>query len=188
MPMEIYADESGIHAGSKRCVVAGLCGGRNKFNNLEWEWERLLKKSGIALEIGFHAKQLFRKTQDGERVGPYRGWSDARVFDFLSLAVGLIHSNSLRAVGGGIDINYFNSLPHNLRRWLTGGSYNEHTDKWTSSGAPSKPYFFAFHEVILASVQFAKHDSVVIDGIFDQQQNFVDSPWTCGLRSRDTRV
>jgi hypothetical protein len=171
MPMEVCVDESGIHGGSKRCVVAGLAGGRNDINTLESKWAEILREFSVPSEVGFHAKTFFRKNSNGQRFGPYTGWSDQKSLDLIAQLVSSVTDLDLKPVGGGVFIEYFNSLSHNLRRWLTGGVYDESRRKWLSSGAPNKPYFFAFNEIVVGAAEHAK-TGVKIDCICDRQDNF----------------
>ena len=73
VPMEVYADESGIHGGSKMCVLAGFSGGRRKFIALEKEWASVLKQFGVPAEKGFHAKTFFKVDHNGKRFSVYEG-------------------------------------------------------------------------------------------------------------------
>lgn len=171
MPMEVCVDESGIHGGSRRCVVAGLAGGRNAMSSLEVEWAAILRNFGVPEEVGFHAKTFFKRGKNGQRYGPYEGWSDQEAIDFISQLVKSVTDLELKPVGGGVFIEYFNSLSHNLRRWLTGGVYDENRKKWLSSGAPNRPYFFAFNEIAVGAAEHAK-TGVKIDCICDRQDNF----------------
>jgi hypothetical protein len=171
MPMEVCVDESGIHGGSKRCVVAGLAGGRNDIVALESRWKDILQEFHIPPEVGFHAKTFFRRGKNGQRYGPYAGWSDQQAIDFAGNLVASVTDLELKPVGGAVSIEYFNSLSHNLRRWLTGGVYDQERKKWLTSGAPNKPYFFAFNEIAVGAAEHAK-SGVKIDCICDRQDNF----------------
>ena len=73
--MEAYADESGIHNGSKRCVVAGYVGGRREWQRFVDAWSATPKEFGIAETVGFHAKVFFKTDRFGNRFGPYKAWS-----------------------------------------------------------------------------------------------------------------
>jgi hypothetical protein len=171
VPMEVYADESGIHNGSKRCVLAGYAGGRRKLLELEKKWDSVLKEFGIPSDVGFHAKTFFKTGRDGKKFGVYSGWSESKAEDFLDEIVNAIRNSQVNPVAGAIDIEYFNSLSYNLRRWLTGGLYDENRRTWIKSGAPTKPYFFPFYQIIIGGATYAK-DGVQVDYIFDRQDNF----------------
>jgi hypothetical protein len=169
--MEVYLDESGIHSGSKRCVLAGYSGGARKLKELEARWSTLLSKFKIPEREGFHAKTFFKRSPTGKRFGIYSGWTDQRAQDFIREAVHAINANGLTAVGGAVDIAYFNSLSHNLRRWLTGGEFDIERGKWKSSGAPRKPYFFAFQQCVVAGTRAANR-GVTVDFVMDLQDQF----------------
>ena len=171
VPMEVYADESGIHGGSRRCVLAGYSGGRRKQQALESDWRKALSDFSVPEDVGFHAKTFFKNGPAGQRFGVYQGCIDDKATAFIDRLIAATNNNALHPIGGGVYMEYWNSLSHNLRRWLTGGIYDEPSGKWLTSGAPNKPWFFAFQEVIIGGASFAK-GGVKVDFIFDRQDNF----------------
>ncbi len=171
MPMEVYADESGIHAGSKRFVLAGFAGGRNSLQAFEGQWASILKQFQIPDDVGFHAKTFFARSASGRRFGVYDGWSDKQAERFLYGLVDCVLSHKMYPVGASINLPFFNSLSYNLRRWLTGGVYDDGRRKWVKTGAPTKPYYWAFYQVVIGGVSEAK-PGVEVDFIFDRQDDF----------------
>lgn len=135
--MEVYADESGIHSDSTRCVVAGYTGGKNQWRAFEPQWKATLKEFGVPAHVGVHAKTFFKKSKGGKRFGPYEGWSDAKADQFLERLITIIRSHRIYPVGGYLDITYFTSLSMNKRKWLTGGMYDEQRRTWIKSDALS---------------------------------------------------
>src|ERR1035437_3633853 len=95
VPMEAYFDESGIHGGSKRCVIAGCSGGRQKFKQFEARWRSLLFDFGIPETEGFHSKSFFKQDRWGNRFGIYRDWSESRSYEFLDSVVDAIQEQKL---------------------------------------------------------------------------------------------
>jgi hypothetical protein len=178
VPMEAYLDESGIHRGAKRCVIGGFSGGRRKCESFEKKWLAILEKFDIPEAIGFHSKDFFKKGKDDRRSGIYRNWSMDQSFDFLDDVLGAIKSHKLHPFGIAVSVDEFNALPPNFRRWITGGRYDEIRGKWLTSGAPSKPWFFAFNHSLISGCRKAT-DGVKVDFIFDRQQNF--SPFAIQL-------
>ena len=171
MPMEVYADESGIQAGSKRFVLAGYAGGRNSLKSFEREWAATLKQYQIPEDVGFHAKSFFKRSANGRRFGVYEGWSDKKADQFLQGLVDCVLAHKMYPVGASIEMSLFNSLSYNLRRWLTGGVYDEGRRTWVKSGAPTKPYYWAFFQVLIGGAAEAK-SGVKVDFIFDRQDDF----------------
>jgi len=171
VPMEAYLDESGIHEDAKRCVIGGFAGGRKKCESFEKRWVAILKKYEIRDDIGFHSKHFFRVDKYGKRSGIYRGWSHQKSFEFLGEVMDAIQSHRLHPFGVAVDVAAFNALPHNFRRWITGGFYSESKGKWLSSGAPTKPWFFAFNHAFISGCRKAAH-GVKVDFICDRQENF----------------
>lgn len=173
--MEVYVDESGIHKNTdlppKRCVVAGFSGGRRKWLSFEREWVALLVEFGIPACVGFHAKTFFNRDKDGRRRGVYKDWDTAKSEAFLDGLLGIIDTHQLHAIGGAVDLQVFHGLSHNMRCWLTGGIYDDVGAKWQRSGAPNKPYYYAFQQAIVGGAEPAS-DGVQVDFIFDRQDEF----------------
>ncbi len=165
MPMEACLDESGIHSGSKRIVLAGFAGGRQKIKALEKSWMEILSRFDVPLEIGFHAKVFFKQS------GPYYRWSGQRSKDFIDAIVEQIRIHEVKPIGACVSTEVFHRQSHNFRRWITGGQYDVERERWLSSGAPTKPYFFVFHQALIRGCADAK-PGVRVDFIFDRQDNF----------------
>lgn len=171
MPMEAYMDESGIHSGAPRCLIAGCSGGIQKIRSFEKRWLEILLEFEIPVAVGFHAKTFFGVDKYGKRSGIYRTWSHQKSYDFMDAMIGAIGDNALNPVGAAITVGVFKDLPLNFRRWITGGIYDVERSKWKTSGAPSKPYFFAFHHALISGCRNAK-SGVVVDFLFDRQEEF----------------
>ncbi len=171
VPLHVYIDESGIHGGSKKCAVAGFAGGAKKVKLFEHSWKHLLVASGIKEDIGFHAKSFFKRSGRGKRYGIYADWSDAKAFDFIESLKVIMASHHLNPIGGAVTCCKFMQETPDLRRYLTGGNYDVTHGKWASSGSPNKPYFFVFHQVVLAGCKSADA-GVVADFFFDRQDDF----------------
>lgn len=171
MPMQAYLDESGIHSGSKKIVMAGLAAGRQKVKALEKSWLDLLRDYDIPLNIGLHAKTLFARSTAGTRFGPYQGWNEIRVRALIDAVVGQIEAHQLNPIVASVTSALFHQRTHNFRRLITGGIYDSRQGKWLSSGAPNKPYFFVFHQALVRGCANAK-PGVLVDFIFDRQDDF----------------
>jgi hypothetical protein len=170
VPLHVYIDESGIHGGSKKCAVAGFAGGAKKVKLFEDSWKRLMCASRIPEDKGFHAKSFFKRSSCGKRYGIYADWSDSKVVDFIESINTLVTTHHLTPIGGSVTCDKFMRESHNLRRYLTGGNYDVTHGKWVSSGAPNKPYFFVFHQVVLAGCKLSA--GVIADFFFDRQDDF----------------
>jgi hypothetical protein len=171
VPIHVHIDESGIHGGSKKCAVAGLAGGARKMKVFEDSWKRLLCVSGIPEHVGFHAKTFFRRSSCGKRYGIYSDWSDSKATDFIDSLNTLMTASHLTPIGGVVTCDKFMRESHCLRRYLTGGNYDVTHGRWLSSGSPNRPYFFVFHQAVLAGCKLAR-DGVVADFFFDRQDDF----------------
>ena len=171
VPLHVYIDESGIHGGSKKCAVAGFAGGAKKVKMFEDSWKRLLCASRIPDHIGFHAKSFFKRSSCGKRYGIYADWSDAKAVDFIDSLKIIMASNHLTPIGGAVTCDKFMQESNGLRRYLAGANYDVTHGKWVSTGSPNRPYFFVFHQVVLAGCKLADA-AVVADFFFDRQDDF----------------
>ena len=180
--LKAYFDESGIHAGSPVCIVAGFVLPSERADILEREWQsRLLSKYRIAY---FHAKEF------EARSGPFKGWSDDKAFSFQDRAAKLVSDVMSNweephlIVGSAVVTKDFLSLPIEERRWLTGGTFVESSKvprKWKKQGAPTKPYFLAFQQAVLDAAKFTTVDTSsyhradpdqIVHFIFDRQNEY----------------
>jgi hypothetical protein len=138
---EAYMDESGIHAGSRVCVVAGFVAPNHVCADLEIKWRTVLRKFGVKY---FHAKE-FAAIDSGQ----FFGWRAERKQRFISDALGTILDafyvrTALKwpplSIAVAIHADDFSALSLDERRWLTGGSLARSEKlKWKSPGAPTKP-------------------------------------------------
>lgn len=172
--LEACLDESGIHNGSLRCVVAGYVGGVRQWTLFSRDWTNLMKEYGVINEIGhpdFKANRFFAFDQQGNRVDYYAGWSNEKSLRFMEEMAHILFRRNLHPIGAGVDIPAFNALGIAERQWLTGAAYSSDRNKWTSTGAPNTPYFLAFQFAIIQSIPYAKF-GIKINFIFDQQKQF----------------
>ena len=146
--VQIFIDESGIHDGAPVCVIAGYRGSERQWKKLNDFW------TADGCPIEFHAKRFFSRSPDGKRVSPYSEWDDRTAGEYLRCRLEAINHADIHPVGAMIDVRAFRALDHNERRHLTGGIWRE--GKWRFSGAPSKPYYLVFQDVVIQAVQAVK--------------------------------
>src|SRR5229473_1114245 len=87
--IQAYLDESGIHDGAGVCAIAGYFGGPGQWKKLGSEWREVIRRHNVP---EFHAKEFWGFAPNGERVGPYRGWSKLKADVFLDQLVRTIES------------------------------------------------------------------------------------------------
>lgn len=98
----VRADESGVHADAKVCVVAGYAGTRSQWQSLDRDWTRVLSRYGID---AFHGKVYFNRTKiTGARRNPYLSWSEHKARSLLNELIAVIVDNKVTPVGGGVDV------------------------------------------------------------------------------------
>jgi Protein of unknown function (DUF3800) len=139
--IEAYIDESGIHGDATVCVVAGYFGRRNHWNHFESAWRKVLHHFDFAL-ADFHAKDQIKQP---------------KYHPMLMELARTVSKYQIYPVSMVLAVDDFKSFPHDLKRWLTGGSFRN--GKLVSSGAPSKPYFVPFQLLIQRVTDYAKAGS-----------------------------
>jgi hypothetical protein len=129
--LEAYFDESGIHANTGICVVAGYFGYAAQWRAQENKWRKVLAEFSFPLE-DFHATDLMnsRKHQP--------------MLKQLALAIA---KSEIYPVSGGIVIDDFFSFNEKQRKFMTGATLMPN-GKFTTSGKQKKPYFVPFQNAV----------------------------------------
>jgi hypothetical protein len=160
--IEVYVDESGIHDGASFCVVGGYRGSQRQWRDLQSRW------TADGCQTEFHAKDFFGRDPNGQRVPPYNGWTDAKAKAYLDCRLDAINRTNIFPVGAMIDVRWFRTLSENERRHLTGGQWRK--GKWRVSGAPQKPYFLPFQDVVIQAVEAVKPPGWKAHFYFDENK------------------
>jgi hypothetical protein len=79
-----------------------------------------------------------------------------------------INRTNISPVGAMIDVRAFRALDENERRKLTGGQWRG--SKWRISGAPKKPYFLPFQDVVIQGVEAVKRPGYKAHFYFDENK------------------
>jgi hypothetical protein len=161
----IFADESGIQASAKYCLVLGFIGSPRHWMKFERGWQSVLDEFEIS---EFHAKEFFSRDSQRNRIGQYNNWSPIKAEKFLEILLGIVKPIRLHPIGGTVNISDFNSFTHAERRFFTGGFISKSGKKWKSSGAPSKPYYFAMNLLVIDALNNAVPDAE-LHFVFDEQ-------------------
>jgi len=132
---EAYLDESGIHDGSRVCVVAGYFGDNNKMRGLDAEWRDVLLRFKFPLEK-FHAREIV----DCAKYHPM----------LTELARVISKHKRVHPVSSAVLVDDFFSFSEKERRFMTGGTISTRTGELFNrgSGNPAKPYFLPFQNVL----------------------------------------
>lgn len=160
-----FADESGVHGESKFCLVVGFIASPRQWILAESDWAKVLSQYKTT---EFHAKDFFGRNPNGKR-GLYDNWTSAKANAFLEDLLSIAKQHRLYPVGGAVDVEDFNTLTHCQKRFLTGGLIKQ-SRKWATSGAPSKPYYFAMNLLVVDALNHADPRTKV-NFIFDEQVN-----------------
>jgi hypothetical protein len=167
--IEAYCDESGIHDGARACAVVGWVATARTWQRFEERW---LKASA---GVEWHGKDFFARDADGQRVRPYKGWSDNDALDYVRALVEAITASHLQAVGGLVDVQAFKALSLDERKWLTGATWNNQRQRFTTTGSPNRPYYLGFMECLEGAASNVKKHGWQVSFVFDQQNQF--APW-----------
>ncbi|HEX3986773.1 MAG TPA: DUF3800 domain-containing protein [Acidobacteriaceae bacterium] len=184
-------DESGIHSGSRVCVVAGFVAPLHICTSLEREWRKLLKAFNLKY---FHAKDFSSVALQGLPWLPISAPAKTRSSEeFVRHATNIITAELWKdergkqrafAVAAAVHVDDFRARILDERRWLTGGVLATGTSrKWRSMGAPTKPYFLAFQQCVMDAVRFGMHNQTdKLHFVFDRQSDFETSALSlCGV-------
>jgi hypothetical protein len=157
--MQAYMDDSGSHASSHNCVVAGYFGTVWEWRKFELQWKPILRNYKVS---EFHAKNFWACVR-GKPAGEYSGWSRRKLLEFLDRLLSVIESRKIYPFASGVLRSEWDK--HNLpwRRVWTGAT-REHP-----TGAPSKPIFLGFATNVIRITSYCKPGTVV-DFVFDQNK------------------
>ena len=126
--LEAYFDESGIHDRASICVIAGYWALTSQWRWFEKKWRTTLQEFKFPLE-DFHAVDLAR-SRDHKPM--------------LERLAQVISIYPLHPVTVGIIVDDFNAFSLRQRTFMTGATLVGTTGKFSTSGAPTKPYFVPF--------------------------------------------
>lgn len=164
----VYLDESGIHAGASMCVLAGFLGSSRQWERFDAAYVRAVGED--ANTPGIHASDYFIRDTSGRRTGAYRGWSEDRAERLLTGLVQAVTSVDVWPIVAALDVAAFNTYTAAERQQLTGRHHKPGTP--SLSGAPNKPYYLVFQSAVFQAAQRLKRPDLLIDFVFDQQQQF----------------
>ena len=161
--LEAYCDESGIHDGAKVCAVAGWVATARTWQLFEDRWSKACQG------VEWHGKEFFARDGEGSRVKPYKGWSDADALSYVKGLVEAVIVSDLRAVGGIVHVDPFKALSLDDRKWLTGATWNNQKQRFTTTGSPNRPYYLGFVECLEGAAACVKKPGWQVSFVFDQQ-------------------
>jgi len=148
---KLLADESGLTASEKVCVVTGFVGSVEQWDAFIIGWKSVLGQFEVPVFHGLDFWDWHLDTATGKviREKPYEGWTDEDDFAFIDALLKVIEDAKLVKVGAAIVIKYFFDLAEDERRWLTTSAM--YSRDWGQKGKPNDPWFAAFQSAILSS-------------------------------------
>ena len=172
-------DDSGSHADSHNCVVAGYFGTVWEWHRFELRWKAILLRYKVR---EFHAKRFWASVR-GKPVGEYSGWRRRKLLEFLDRLLGVIESRKIYPFASGVLRSEWDK--HNLawRRVWTGATPKHPT------GAPSKPIFLGFVTNVIRITSYCKPGTVV-EFVFDRDKQAEGWAHFCfaGLKDVDPSI
>lgn len=165
--LKAYFDETGIHEGSRFCVVAGYFGGEKRWRDLSNAWGKTLLKYEVH---EFHARRFFGRDDFGNRLDEYKDWTDDKAKAFINALVSAVEaSKKINPISCSLVKEAWNELSYGERRYISGGMYS--AGKFKTSGAPSKAYFLPFQYCIVNTAHYCGVGQRV-HFIFDLNEQF----------------
>ena len=165
--LHAYLDDSGTHADSPWCVVAGYFGSERHWKRFDREWQIALESEGVE---EFHANRFWASV-GGNDIPEYRGWSRERSNRFVGRLLDVIgSSHRISPVCCAVLMEEWHKLAKDERAYLTGGAHNQQ-GQIVTPGAPNKPYFLPFLTAISMVLDYCNPGQLV-DFSFDQSRHF----------------
>lgn len=151
-----YADESGIHGDALWCIIAGYIASPRQWSLFRKEWRVHLEKRQLS---SFHSRKF--------------NWDSPGAKEFVMTLATTINNHRLYPIGVAIAVKAFNALTLGERKFLTGGNWNQRTDRFETHGKPSESYFVTFLEFIHQALKRVPEDAH-LHLVFDRQ-NIMES-------------
>jgi hypothetical protein len=143
-----YMDESESGDGSLQAfVVAGFIGNGTECDRVESEWKELVKPI-----VEFHAKNFFKRHEDGSMAGMYKHLSVDEAESCAISLVDLLSKSQLEPIGMALDSRCYMTLSEDERRWMTAAV--PYSKTWPMEGAPSDPFFAGFHYCLSSANEY----------------------------------
>jgi len=155
-----YADETGIQLRDRYCTIAGYVGSVQQWEGVEHDWKFVLDEFRIPY---FHALEFYGSDKK------YRAWNKGKRKAFFDALMDCLRDHEIRVLGSSVDVQVFTSLTEDERHYVTGGFHNGM--KWKYPGAPSKPYFLPFHNVLQQATKYVA-DGDLMDPVMSRQDQY----------------
>jgi len=167
--VQAYMDDSGSHANSHNCVVAGYFGGVAELGRFERQWQPIIERYGVS---EFHAKRFWARDNNAKPVGEYKGWSERKLFGFLDALLKVIESRKIYPFASGVLGEEWKKHSLAQRRVFTGAT-RQHP-----SGAPSKPIFMGFVTNVIRIAFYCK-PGIRVNFVFDDNPKTEEWAYPC---------
>ena len=175
-------DDTGTHDGAEYCSCIGAVSGVQPWRRFDREWKRELRRFGVE---EFHARRFFARDSEGNRVPPYRGWSDEKALDFLDSMTSLFRAMKAGIVGSAVETKVFFDLPEVERAFWTGQVIHQETGQRLGTGAPNKPFIFAFAVALVWALDFGR-SRTTLGVVLDQSDSL--APQAASMCAQATNV
>jgi hypothetical protein len=154
-------DETGISEGDRYCTVAGYVGLADAWSRIEHDWNFVLDQFKVPY---FHAMEFYGEDKNNF----YTNWTESKRRAFINALFDCLKNRAVSLFGASIDVDVFNSLTEDERRYLTGGQHNG--IKWVAQGAHTKPYFVPFQVVVINSANYITPGDVLYPVMSRQEE------------------
>lgn len=173
-------DESGTHDNSHNCVIGGYWGSVNEWRRFERRWKAALKEEDVE---EFHANEFWPRLA-GSRIGPYKGWSDARHQGFINKLLGIIETTKVYPLICGVLGEEWAKQPPFYKEIFAA----VHRTGEKPSGKRLKPIFLPFQICVIRAASYC-HPGITMHFVLDQNPLFQGAAAKCfGALRREMEV
>ncbi len=152
--LQVYMDDSGSHANSHNCVVAGYWAKVTEWRKVERQWSAVLLEFGVE---EFKANEFWPRLSGGRRNPPYNGWSDEKAERFMNRLLCVIETNRIFPFAFGVIGEEWEKLAERHRWAMTLGVVAQKV---------RKPMFVSLTLALVRTLDYCRTGST-INYVFD---------------------
>jgi len=141
-------DDSGSHADSLVCLLAGYWGHVNQWRKFEKRWKAILARYEVQ---EFHAQRFWARGPKGVRFDEYKHWPAAKARRFMDSLLAIIETTLVHPFACGVMTSEWKKKTVDERRIFTGAT------KQYPTGAPKKSIFLAFQLCVSRVSSYCAH-------------------------------
>lgn len=157
--LRCYMDDSGTHDGAHNCVIGGYWGSVKEWTYFEHQWREALAAERIQ---EFKANEFWPRPC-GQRIGPYKDWTDDRHRRFIHSLLSIIEARKVYPFVCGVLNCEWEDVPQQLRNVFAG-----HPPQRKPNAV--RPVFLSFQCAVLGAAKYCKAGKLM-DFVCDRSPN-----------------